>query len=43
MKEKRQFEKYQDFLNKRKLKQIRENNILKIENKKEPSIGNVNK
>ena len=44
MKEKRQFEKYQDFLNKRKLKQIRDNtNILKIENKTEPSIRNVNK
>ena len=44
MKEKRQFEKYQDFLNKRKLKQIRDNtNILKIENKTEPSIRNANK
>ena len=45
MKEKRQFEKYQDFLNKRKLKQIRQNpnNNIKIENRTEPSAHNAKK
>ena len=45
MKERRQFEKYHDFLNKRKLKQIRQNpnNNIKIENRTEPSVHNVNK
>ena len=45
MKEKRQFEKYQDFLNKRKLKQMRQNpnNNINIENRTEPSIHNANK
>ena len=45
MKEKRQFEKYQDFLNKRKLKQMRQNpnNNINIENRTEPSVHNANK
>ena len=45
MKEKRQFEKYHDFLNKKKLKQIRQNpnNNIKIENRTEPSVHNANK